>query len=87
MNQSLADGANPGLIRPPLVYLGSICLGLLIHVFWPVQLLPDSVSVPIGVGVVLVAVALFTSAVRTLRKAGTPIPGTRATTTIVRAGP
>ena len=81
-----ADVANSGLIRPPFVYLGSIGLGLLVHFFWPVQLLPASVSVPIGVMVVLMAGGLFISAVRTFRKAGTPIPGNRPTTAIVRTG-
>jgi protein-S-isoprenylcysteine O-methyltransferase Ste14 len=85
--QRAADAANLGLVRPPFVYLGSIALGLLVHSFWPVQLLPTSVSVPVGVIVVLVAVALFISAVRTFRKVGTPVPGNRPTTTIVRAGP
>jgi len=37
--------------------------------------------------VTVVAIALFVSAVRTLRAAGTPVPGNRPTTTIVRAGP
>lgn len=78
--------ANAGPVRPPLVYLGSIALGLLVHLSWPVQLLPDSASVPIGVMFVLVAGALFISAVRTLRKAGTPIPGNRPTTAIVQTG-
>jgi protein-S-isoprenylcysteine O-methyltransferase Ste14 len=87
IGQPLADAANVGLIRAPFVYLGSIGLGLLVHFFWPVVLLPASVSVPIGVMVVLVAGILFTSAVRTLRKAGAPIPSNRPTTTIVRAGP
>lgn len=87
MNEPVADVANFGLIRPPFVYLGSIGLGLLVHLLWPVQLLPASVSVPIGVMVVLMAGALFISAVRTFRKADTPIPGNRPTTTIVRAGP
>lgn len=82
-----ADVANVGLIRPPFVYLSSIGLGLLVHFFWPVQWLPVSVNAPIGVTVVLVAGALFISAVRTLRKAGTPVPGNRPTTTIVRTGP
>jgi protein-S-isoprenylcysteine O-methyltransferase Ste14 len=54
---------------------------------WPVAFLPGTVSVPLGVATVLVAVALFVSAVRTLRAAGTPVPGDRPTTTIVRAGP
>lgn len=82
-----ADVANVGLIRPPFVYLSSIGLGLLVHFFWPVQWLPASVNAPIGVTVVLVAGALFISAVRTLRKAGTPVPGNRPTTCIVRTGP
>jgi protein-S-isoprenylcysteine O-methyltransferase Ste14 len=82
-----AEVANSGFVRPPFVYLGSIGLGLLVHFFWPVQLLQDSASVPVGVVVVVMAVSLFISAVRTFRKAGTPIPGNRATTAIVRTGP
>jgi protein-S-isoprenylcysteine O-methyltransferase Ste14 len=81
------DVANLGLIRPPLVYLGSIGLGLLVHFFWPVPFLPAAISVPIGVVLVLVAVVLFISSVRTFRKAGTPVPGNQPTTTIVRVGP
>ncbi len=37
--------------------------------------------------VTFLAVALFLSAVRTFRAAGTPVPGNRPTTTIVRTGP
>ena len=85
--QPAAEVANFGLIRPPFVYLGSIGLGLLVHLFWPVQLVHASVGAPIGVIVVLVAAALFISAVRTFKKAGTPVPGSRPTTTIVHAGP
>jgi protein-S-isoprenylcysteine O-methyltransferase Ste14 len=79
--------ANVGLIRPPFVYVGSLGLGLLVHWAWPVELLPSSAGVPIGVSVVLAAGALFVSAVRTFRRAGTPVPGNRPTTAIVRAGP
>ena len=79
--------ANAGPVRPPLVYLGSIGLGLLAHLVWPVELLPASVSVPIGAMVVLAAGALFISAMRTFRKADTPVPGNRPTTAIVRTGP
>ena len=82
-----ADVANAGRIRPPIVYVGSIGLGLLMHLLWPVELLPASVGVPIGVTVVLVATTLFVSAVRTFRRAGTPVPGSLPTTTIVRSGP
>ena len=83
----LADVANLGPIRPPLVYLGSVGLGLLVHFFWPVRLLPAPINVPLGVVLVLVAGALFISSVRAFRKAGTPVPGNRPTTIIVRAGP
>jgi protein-S-isoprenylcysteine O-methyltransferase Ste14 len=79
--------ANLGIMRPPLVYLGAIALGLLLHVAWPVRLVSRAVSVPLGGTVVLVAVALFLYAVRTFRTAGTPVPGNRPTTTIVRTGP
>jgi protein-S-isoprenylcysteine O-methyltransferase Ste14 len=59
----------------------------LLHFAWPVPLVGDAVSMPLGATVVLVAVALFVYAVRTFRTAGTPVPGNRPTTTIVRAGP
>jgi protein-S-isoprenylcysteine O-methyltransferase Ste14 len=81
------DVANLGLVRPPFVYLGSIALGLVLHLLWPVRVVPTSVSTPLGAMVTLLAVALFVSAVRTFRAAGTPIPGNRPTTTIVRSGP
>lgn len=82
-----AGVANLGLVRPPFVYLAAIGLGLLVHSYRPVQLLPASVGVPIGITLVLVAGALFVSAVRTFRKANTPVPGNRPTTVIVRSGP
>ena len=82
-----ADVANLGLVRPPFVYLGSIALGLVLHLLWPARLVPLAVSTPVGAIVTVLAIALFVSAVRTLRAAGTPIPGNRPTTTIVRTGP
>lgn len=82
-----AHVANLGLIRPPAVYSGSIVLGLLLHWFWPVRWLPALLGTPTGIVLVLLAVALFVFSVRTFRKAGTPVPGNRPTTAIVRAGP
>ncbi len=84
---SPADAANLGLVRPPLVYLGSIVLGLVLHYAWPVRLVPPSVSTPVGAVLILLAVGLFGAAVRALRAAGTPVPGNRPTTAIVRGGP
>jgi protein-S-isoprenylcysteine O-methyltransferase Ste14 len=79
--------ANLGIVRPPLVYLGAIALGLLLHVAWPVRFVPDVINPALGAAAVVLAVALFFYAVRTLRVAGTPVPGNRPTTTIVRMGP
>jgi protein-S-isoprenylcysteine O-methyltransferase Ste14 len=44
-------------------------------------------AVPIGVAIVLAAIALFVLSVRALRAAGTPVPGNQPTTSIVRTGP
>ena len=82
-----SDAANLGLVRPPFVYLASIALGLVIHCAWPARFVPPSVSTPLGAMLTLLAVGLFVAAVRTLRAAGTPVPGNRPTTAIVRTGP
>ena len=81
------DVANLGIVRPPFVYLCAIVLGLLLHFALPVRLVSRAVSEPLGGTAVLVAVAVFVHAVRTFRTAGTPVPGNRPTTTIVRTGP
>jgi protein-S-isoprenylcysteine O-methyltransferase Ste14 len=81
------EAANLGIARPPLVYLGSIALGVILHIVWPTSLLPRGVSPLLGALVVLLAIGLFLSAVRTFRAAGTPVPGNQPTTTIVRTGP
>ena len=79
--------ANAGFVRPPWIYSASIALGLLLHWIRPAQLLPATAATPIGAALVLLAGVLFVSAVRTFRKAGTPVPGNLPTTTIVRSGP
>src|SRR5918998_2086375 len=79
--------ANLGPVRPPLVYLGSILLGLLLHFAWPLPLVQHPVGALIGACGGLISVGLFITAVRTFLTAGTPLPGNRPTTTIVRTGP
>jgi protein-S-isoprenylcysteine O-methyltransferase Ste14 len=83
----VADAANLGVARPPVVYLGSIAVGAILHAAWPLFLLPGGMSRRFGAAVVLLAIGLFLFAVRTFRVAGTPVPGNRPTTTIVRTGP
>jgi protein-S-isoprenylcysteine O-methyltransferase Ste14 len=81
------SGANLGLARPPLIYLSTIALGLVLHLLWPMRLLARSLGTPIGAVLTLAAIALFVFAVRTFRIAGTPVPGNQPTTAIVRTGP
>jgi protein-S-isoprenylcysteine O-methyltransferase Ste14 len=81
------EAANLGVARPPLVYLGSIALGVILHFARPVAVLPRGVGPGFGAAMVVLAIGLFLFAVRTFRAAGTPVPGNRPTTTIVRAGP
>lgn len=82
-----ADAANLGLVRPPFVYLGSIALGLAVHYAWPARFVPRSAGTPFGAMLTLVAIGLFVTSVRTFRAVGTPVPGNRPTTAIVRTGP
>ena len=84
---SLIEVANLGLVRPPLVYASAIVFGFVVHVLWPQHIVPHILGTPLGPLLTLAALALFIYAVRTFRAAGTPIPGNRPTTTIVRTGP
>lgn len=51
------------------------------------RLVPHFPGTLIGVILTIAAIALFVLAARTFRIAGTPIPGNRPTTAIVRTGP
>jgi protein-S-isoprenylcysteine O-methyltransferase Ste14 len=79
--------ANAGVVRPPLVYAIAIAAGLAIHFAWPIRLVPHGWSAPLGLVTLVLAIALFVSAVRTFRNAGTPVPGNEPTMTIVATGP
>lgn len=81
------DVANPGLVRPPLVYLISLLSGVAIHLAMPLRFLPRALAVPLGVPLVALAIALFSYSVAKFRAAGTPVPARRPTMVIVRTGP
>ena len=86
--EAVSDVANPGLIRPPLVYVASILLGALLQLAAPAAFLPPRVfNAAIGASLVVVAMALFVSAAGRFRAAGTALPANRPTTAIVRTGP
>jgi protein-S-isoprenylcysteine O-methyltransferase Ste14 len=58
-----------------------------LHLAWPIRLTTATLRTPLGVATTVLAIGLFLAAVRTFRAAGTPVPGNRPTTAIVRTGP
>jgi protein-S-isoprenylcysteine O-methyltransferase Ste14 len=81
------DVANPGRVRPPLVYLTSLIVGMVIQLAKPLPFLSETLAAPLGVPLIAVAIALFTYSVAKFRAAGTPVPARKPTTAIVRTGP
>ncbi len=80
------SGPLPGLLRPPLVFLSSILLGVIANLAWPLPVLSPSLA-PIGMALTLGAGVLFALSLREFRVAGTSVRGTERTTAIVSTGP
>ncbi|TPV98429.1 MAG: hypothetical protein USCAAHI_02124 [Beijerinckiaceae bacterium] len=56
--------AGPGVIAlPPLILAAAIAAGLILHFFWPAKFLPRALAVPLGILIVLGAVAIAALAV------------------------
>jgi protein-S-isoprenylcysteine O-methyltransferase Ste14 len=79
-------GPNPGLLRPPIIFLGSILVGIALNWAWP---LPCRSSAFWWLGLLFTgcAVLLFLLSFHEFRAAGTPVQGNQRSTTIVRTGP
>jgi protein-S-isoprenylcysteine O-methyltransferase Ste14 len=86
-NESARGGGPlPGLLRPPLVFLCAILLGIALNYFWQLPFVPSMLRL-LGPFVILCAVLLFVLSLREFHAAGTSVRGTERTTTIVRTGP
>jgi protein-S-isoprenylcysteine O-methyltransferase Ste14 len=79
-------GPLPGLLRPPLVFLCAIVLGIALNQVWPIRFVPWVLRL-LGPVFTLCAVTLFALSLREFRAAGTSVRGTERTTAIVRSGP
>jgi protein-S-isoprenylcysteine O-methyltransferase Ste14 len=79
--------AKLGVVRPPLVYLASLVTGSMMQLAMPLPFVPRMLAAPLGGALVVVAIVLFSSAVKRFRAAGTPVPARKPTTVIVRTGP
>jgi protein-S-isoprenylcysteine O-methyltransferase Ste14 len=77
----------PLLLRPPLLFATAIAAGIVLHLGWPWSFTSRAVRLPIGMMLSMAGVALFVAAIRAFDAAGTPVPGNRSTTAVVRNGP
>lgn len=59
----------------------------MLSVPWPLPFVPHALRLPVGCLLVATAVALFSYSIRQFRIAGTPVPGNKPATAIVRGGP
>jgi protein-S-isoprenylcysteine O-methyltransferase Ste14 len=56
-------------------------------VAWPLPFVPHVLRLPVGCSLVAMAAALFSYSIKQFRMAGTPVPGNKPATAIVRTGP
>jgi protein-S-isoprenylcysteine O-methyltransferase Ste14 len=77
----------PGVIAlPPLILAATIALGLVLNFFWPASFLPLAITAPLGVLVILGAIALGVSAIQEMLAANTPLDVRKPSTEIVTSG-
>jgi len=84
--QKPKGGPLPGLLRPPLIFLAAILLGIVLNRVWAVPFMPSNLRL-LGPLVILCAVLLFLLSLREFRAAGTSVRGSELSTAIVRTGP
>jgi len=84
--QEMKAGPNPGLLRPPIIFLCAILVGIALNRAWPLQFVSPSVRL-LGPLVTACAVVLFLLSYREFRRAGTSVQGSKRSTVIVRTGP
>ena len=75
------------LVLPPLVYGGAFVMGLLLHLVFPIHILPPTLARGIGVVCVLVSLPLAFTTLRVLSRAHTPVDPMKPTTVLVTEGP
>ncbi|MGQ0445462.1 MAG: methyltransferase family protein [Beijerinckiaceae bacterium] len=77
----------PGVIAlPPLILAATIALGLILNFFWPASFLPPAIAAPLGVLIILGAIALGILAVLEMKAANTPLDVRKPSTEIVTSG-
>jgi len=79
---------SPGvIIIPPLLYLGTLIVGVILHVLVPLPAFPPLPARIVGVVLIVASAALARWGERTMRRAGTNVRPDRPTLAIVTDGP
>src|SRR5215813_13183005 len=86
MHNGISDTAHV-LILPPLLYGAAFVIGLLVHLVFPIYILPTTLARGIGVVCVLVSLPLAPATFRVLSRAHTPVDPLKPTTALVTEGP
>ena len=73
-------------VPPPIIYAVPLVVGLLIHRWHPIRILPIGLGAPIGIGALLLGMVGF-SAVLSFRRAKTSPKPWKPTTALVTDGP
>ena len=80
--------ATAGVIAPPpMIYAGSLVLGVVLHILRPISFLPSQVARALGLFLILAGVVLGPAAYREMRRAGTNIDPDLPATALVMTGP
>lgn len=85
-SHAMKGGPNPGLLRPPVIFLASILLGIALDRAWPLPFIPRKVGM-LGPLLAACAIVLFLCSYWEFRRAGTSVRGSTRSNTIVRTGP
>ena len=86
MHNGIPDTAHV-LILPPFLYGAAFVIGLLLHLVFPIYILPTTLARGIGVVCVLVSLPLALLTLRALSRAHTPVDPLKPTTALVTGGP
>src|SRR5215471_2447348 len=86
MHNGIPDTAHV-LILPPLLYGAAFVIGLLVHLVFPIYILPTTLARGIGVVCVLVSLPLALLTLRALSRAHTPVDPLFLTAALVTEGP
>jgi protein-S-isoprenylcysteine O-methyltransferase Ste14 len=72
---------------PPLIYAGTLAVGLIAHFFTPLPFLPNGLNLILGALLVILGLALAFAAIGAMRQANTPLDPWEPVRAIVSNGP